>query len=124
MTPIPIPEDFRNWAKLYADGNSIDAHPKIREHLNAELYEAAINTYRHIASQQTMRWVKASEQLPEREKPIFFEIEWSDGKCSKFAGKFMFVLNEDCFVANAISYPIRKYVNTTRWLDEYPSPIQ
>lgn len=49
-TEQPIPADFREWANRYADGNSIDAHPKIREHLNAELYEAAINTYRHLHS--------------------------------------------------------------------------
>ncbi len=49
-TSDKIPEEFRKWATGYADGNSIDAHPKIREHLNAELYEAIINTYRHRRS--------------------------------------------------------------------------
>lgn len=61
--PPPIPEEFRNWAKQYADGNSIDAHPKIREHLNAELYEAIINTYRHLSPTGESAWTERLKYL-------------------------------------------------------------
>lgn len=69
MTPTQIPEEFREWAKRYADRNSIDAHPRIREHLNAELYEAAINTYRFLSAQQ-VRWVKCTERMPQLPNPL------------------------------------------------------
>lgn len=72
MTPTPIPEWFRAWAKRYADGNSIDAHPRIREHLNAELYEAAINTYRLLSS-QWLQWVK--DEAPDKAGHYYCKIK-------------------------------------------------
>ena len=63
---IRIPKEFRNWAKLYADGNSIDAHPKIRGHLNAELYQAIINTYRHLhPSPSPSGWIDVKDRTPD-----------------------------------------------------------
>ena len=70
MTLTPIPEDLKRWAQNYSQEYAKNNFTVLNYESNYALlldvtYNALIAAFHFMDSRETMRWVRASEELPD-----------------------------------------------------------
>ena len=110
MTPAPIPEWFVKWMQKWM-GDGDDPHPSVF-HEDVKIRSALEAAYR-LLSAQGLRWVKVSEQNPDKTGRYYV----------KYSGDISGEQREGLFYFN-VNWSAGPYKVEYWLLDESPAPIQ